>query len=79
MHSSGTRLEYAVHQTLPSLAEVGLACETNEVPERFGKTKSMGEIIRAGAGEGVEVARVAIHQLTLPEICIARADMTRNH
>ena len=24
----------------------------------------MGEIIRAGAGEGVEVARVAVHQLT---------------
>ena len=25
---AGTRLVYAVHQTLPSLAEVGLACET---------------------------------------------------
>ena len=32
--------------------------------QRFGKTKSMGEIIRAGAGEGVGVARVAVHQLT---------------
>ena len=32
--------------------------------QRFAKTKSMDEIIRAGAGEGVEVARVAIHQLT---------------
>ena len=28
MQCAGTRLVYAVHQTLPSLAEVGLACET---------------------------------------------------
>ena len=27
---AGIRLVYAVHQTLPSLAEVGLACETNK-------------------------------------------------
>ena len=27
MHSGGTQLVYTVHQTLPSLAEVGLACE----------------------------------------------------
>ena len=35
----GTRLVYAVHQTLPSLAEVGLACETKTIyahtPLRF--------------------------------------------
>ena len=29
LHSSGTQLVYAVHQTLPFLAEVGLACETS--------------------------------------------------
>ena len=28
----GTRLVYAVHQTLPSLVEVGLACETSLLP-----------------------------------------------
>ena len=35
------RLVYAVHQTLPSLAEVGLACETMTVfvPEQFVHTE----------------------------------------
>ena len=28
-NSGGTRLAYTVQQTLPSLAEVGLACETS--------------------------------------------------
>ena len=28
LHSGGTRLVYAVHQSHPSFAEVGLACET---------------------------------------------------
>ena len=46
----GTRLVYAVHQTLPSLAEVGLACETsNKGPRKLAKTVGKTAVVKAGA------------------------------